>query len=152
MKIYLNIILACLISIFLYACANPKVLDIKLNGDEDLNCKELKVEYVETRRFKEEALTERKAEGAQATRVILFWPAMLMSLHNIDTAIKAANDRGFHIVDIMRKKKCEEADKLFADLTKTSTKEISTEIKNLNKLYEKGVINKEEFNQAKKKF
>ena len=106
---------------------------------------------METRRFKEEALTERKAEGAQATRVILFWPAMLMSLHNIDTAIKAANDRGFHIVDIMRKKKCEEADKLFADLTKTSTKEISTEIKNLNKLYEKGVINKEEFNQAKKK-
>ena len=135
----------------LYSCAKPTTVIVKLDGDENLNCKELKAEYTETRRFKEEALTARKAEGGQVTRLIIFWPAMVMSLHNIDAAIKAANDRAYHLVSIMEKKKCEEVDNLFADLTKSSTKDISKEITNLNRLYEKGILSKDEFEQAKKK-
>ena len=51
----------------------------------------------------------------------------------------------------MKKKNCDKADNLFRELTKTSSGAISKEIKNLNKLYEKGVLTKEEFEQAKKK-
>ena len=119
--------------------------------DKELNCKELKDEYAETRRFKQEALDVQSAPGAQTARSVFFWPALLVTLHNGDKAINAANERAYHIVDIMKKKNCEEADSLFRELTKTSSGAISKEIKNLNKLYRKGILTKEEFERAKKK-
>ena len=72
--------------------------------DKELNCKELKDEYSDTRRFKQEALDVQSAPGAQTARSVFFWPALLVTLHNGDKAINAANERAYHIVDIMKKK------------------------------------------------
>jgi hypothetical protein len=82
---------------------------------------------------------------------MLFWPALLKTMHNADVAIKAANDRAYHVIEIMKKKNCKAADKLFLELTKTSSLKISDEIIKLNTLYKKGILSKEEFEQAKKK-
>ena len=103
------------------------------------------------KRFKQEAVDVQSSPGAQTARSVFFWPALLVTLHNGDKAINAANERAYHIVDIMKKKNCEEADSLFRELTKTSSGAISKEIKNLNKLYRKGILTKEEFERAKKK-
>ena len=145
------ILLIVLTLVLTKSCAKPTVVDVVMPKDKELNCKELKDEYAETRRFRQEALEVQTAPGANTARATFFWPALLVTLHNGDKAINAANERAYHIVDIMKKKNCDKADNLFRELTKTSSGAISKEIKNLNKLYEKGVLTKEEFEQAKKK-
>ena len=41
-------------------------------------------------------------------RMILFWPAMATTFHNADKAIRAANDRTFHLIKNNEKKKLQE--------------------------------------------
>ena len=88
-----------------YSCAKPTVVDVVMPGDENLDCEQLKEEYLETRRFKQEAKSVQNSQGGNTTRLILFWPALLKTLHNADIAINAADKRAFHIIDIMKKKK-----------------------------------------------
>jgi|TARA_B110001450_G_scaffold248363_1_gene264459 hypothetical protein len=142
--------------IILSSCAKPTVTDVVIQGDEDLNCLQLKDEYLETRRFKQEAIAVQNSQGGNTTRALLFWPALLKTLHNADVAIEAADKRAFHIIDIMKKKNCNESEKLFRELTNqteaiTSNKKISDEIKELNALYKEGILTKKEYEQAKKK-
>tara|TARA_B100001250_G_scaffold66568_1_gene53095 strand:- start:4 stop:468 length:465 start_codon:yes stop_codon:yes gene_type:complete len=151
MKKISRILLIILILILPKSCAKPTVVDVVMPRDKELNCKELKDEYAETRRFRQEALEVQTAPGANTARATFFWPALLVTLHNGDKAINAANKRAYHVVNLMKKKNCEEADNLFREITKTSSASISIEIQNLNKLYKKGVLTKEEFEQAKKK-
>ena len=151
MRRIIEVCFLLLILIIFKSCAKPEVIDVVLPGDEKLNCKELKDEYAETRRFRQEALEVQTAPGANTARATFFWPALLVTLHNGDKAINAANKRAYHVVNLMKKKNCEEADNLFREITKTSSASISIEIQNLNKLYKKGVLTKEEFEQAKKK-
>ena len=104
-----------IIFIILSSCAKPTVVNVKMSNDSNLNCEELEKEYQETRRFKKEAIAAQNSVGGNTTRAMLFWPALLKTMHNADT------------------------------------KEISAEIIKLNKLYKKGILSKEEFDQAKKK-
>ena len=86
------------------------------------------------------------------TRTMLFWPALVKSMHNADEAMRAADHRAFHLLKIMRKKKCEQTKELTLQITrKTSPVYYSMEIKRLYRQYRKGIITEEEFNQAKKK-
>jgi len=151
MKKLLKLLLLNFTIVLISSCATPTVVEVVMPRDHELNCKELKDEFIETRRFKQEAVDAQTDPGDQTARALLFWPALLATLHNADKAIKAANDRAFHILEIMKKKNCEEAEDLFIELTTTSSGSISKEIKSLNKLYEKGVLTKEEFEKAKKK-
>ena len=121
-------------------------------GDEQLNCEQLKDGFAETRRFKQEAEAVKEVNtGGNTTRALLFWPALLKTLHNADVAIRAANDRGYHLVNIMKNKNCKDADRLYSELTKSASITISYEIQKLNKLYKSGALTEEEFKQAKKK-
>ena len=153
MKKFPKISILILSLLLLNYCAKPTVVDVIMPGDEKLNCGQLKDEYQETRRFKQEADAVKETNtGGNMTRTVLFWPALLKTLHNADIAAKAANDRAYHLVNIMKKKNCKEADKLFTEVTRASNSVyISSEIKKLNKLYKSGVLTKEEFTKAKKK-
>ena len=51
----------------------------------------------------------------------------------------------------MDNKKCEDANKLYSELSKTISLTLSFEIKRLNQLYKRGIITEEEFIDAKKK-
>ena len=57
----------------------------------------------EAQKFKRDALFEKENTGNMA-RMILFWPAMATTFHNSDKAIRAANDRTFHLLKIIKKK------------------------------------------------
>ena len=152
MKKFLEISVLCLSLVLLNSCAKPTVVNVVMAGDEKLNCKQLKDGFAETRRFKQEAETVKEVDtGGNITRTILFWPALLQTIHNADVAIKAANNRAYHLIDIMKNKNCEDADKLYTELTKTDPSTISFEIERLNRLYKRGVLTEEEFIQAKKK-
>jgi|TARA_B100000929_G_C15360987_1_gene370973 hypothetical protein len=153
MKKFLRILALGLSLIFLNLCAKPTVINVIMPEDEKLNCEQLKDGFAETRRFKQEAEAVKEVNtGGNMARTMLFWPALLKTLHNADIAIKAANDRGYHLVKIMKNKNCKDTDKLFAELTKKTTPiYISGEIKKLNKLYLSGALTLEEFKQAKKK-
>jgi len=138
--------------IILSSCAKPTVVDITLPEDKKLNCDELNDEFYETRRFKKEAENVKEINsGGNMTRTILFWPALVKTLHNADVAIRAADARAYHITNIMKNKKCKDSDKLYSDLTKSISVILSFEIKRLNQLYKRGIITEEEFIQAKKK-
>jgi hypothetical protein len=137
---------------FLNSCATPTVVDVVMPKDKELTCNELKEEFYETRRFKKEAETARQVDsGGNMTRTILFWPALVKTIHNGDVAIKAANDRAYHLIDIMKSKNCKETSKLHAQVSKTDTITISYEIERLHKLYKSGALTEEEFTQAKNK-
>jgi len=137
---------------FFYSCAKPEVVNVVMPSDEKLNCDELKAGYAETRRFKQEAESVKETNtGGNVTRTLLFWPALVKTLHNADVAIRAANDRAYHLIDIMKNKKCKDADKLYMELTKTDSITISYEIRRLHQLYKSGAITEEEYIQAKKK-
>ena len=138
--------------ITLNSCAKPTVVDISMSNDKNLNCNELSDEFNETRRFKKEAQDVKDINtGGNMTRTLLFWPALVKTLHNADVAIRAADARAYHVVDIMREKKCKNTDKFYSDLNKTISLTLSFEIKRLNQLYKRGIITEEEFIEAKKK-
>ena len=128
----------------------PGVLEIKINPNVGI-AKGTK--YIETRRFKKEAeMVKEVNTGGNMTRTILFWPALVKTIHNADLAIRAADDRGYHLTGIMKVKKCMNAEKFYREITKTSTPiNMSAEIKRLHKLYKKGALTQEEFEQAKNK-
>tara|TARA_Y100000748_G_scaffold165789_1_gene138639 strand:+ start:25 stop:495 length:471 start_codon:yes stop_codon:yes gene_type:complete len=146
---FLNIFLAIF---FLNSCAKPTVVDVVMPRDKELTCNELKEEFYETRRFKKEAEAVRQVDsGGNITRTMLFWPALVKTIHNGDVAIKAANDRAYHLIDIMKDKNCKETAKLHADVSKTDSLTISYEIERLHRLYKKGALTDEEFTKAKNK-
>ena len=100
-----NLIFLIAILITLNSCAKPTVIDISMPNDKSLNCDELNYEFDETRRFKKEAQNAKDINtGGNMTRTILFWPALVKTLHNADVAIRAADARAYHVVDLMRKK------------------------------------------------
>ena len=147
-----KLILLIIIIITLNSCSKPTVINISMPNDKNLNCNELSSEFKETRRFKKEAQDVKDINtGANATRALLFWPALVKTLHNADVAISAADARAYHVVEIMEEKKCKNTKKHYSELNKTISLTLSFEIKRLNQLYKRGIITEEEFTKAKKK-
>ena len=48
--------------------------------------------------------------------IILFWPAWARTLHKADVAIMAADDRIYHLIKLMKKKKCQGVDVINAQI------------------------------------
>ncbi len=90
--------------ILLDSCAKPTVVNIVVPGDEKLNCEQLQDAIAETQKIKKDAEYAREGTGGNIARVMLFWPAWAKTLHNADVAIQAANDRSYHLINIMKKK------------------------------------------------
>ncbi len=143
-----------LIFFFIFSCAKPFVVETTQPGDELLNCKELKLEIEETNKIKQEAEFS-KTSGGNFARAILFWPAWAQSLNNADDAILAANNRSFHLIKVMRKKKCPGAENLEANIIDKPKNVVETnlaeQLKSLKDLYEDGHLSEEEYTKAKKK-
>ena len=158
MKKFLEVLIIGLGLMLLISCAKPTVVDVVMPEDEKLNCEQLKDGFAETRRFKQEAVAVREVDtGGNMTRTVLFWPALLKTLHNADVAIRAANNRAYHLIDIMKNKNCEGIDGLYAELTNTtpatkvSSNDISEQLEKLNELYKSGALTESEYKEAKRK-
>lgn len=143
-----------LILIFLYSCAKPTVLNVKLDGDEKLNCEQLENAIAESQKIKNEAEFAKEGTGGNVARLVLFWPAWAQTLHNADIAIRAADDRIYHLFSIMKKKNCKNVDIINQKITTAinpTANDITTQLKELKKMYDEGSLTKEEYNKAKQK-
>ena len=143
-----------LLIFFIFSCAKPLVVETVQPGDDLLKCSELKKEIEKTNKIKQEAEFS-KTSGGNFARAILFWPAWAQSLNNADDAILAANNRSFHLINVMRKKKCPGADNLEANIIDKAKNvvelNLAEQLKTLKDLYEDGHLSEEEYTKAKKK-
>ena len=139
--------------ILLNACAKPTVVNIVLPGDDKLNCEQLENEVADSQKIKRDAEYAKESTGGNVARMMLFWPAWARTLHNADVAIAAADDRIYHLFNIMKKKKCKGVDKIEAQITSTSTSTNNTagQLRELKEMYKSGDLTKEEYEKAKKK-
>ena len=153
MKKFRGILVLIVSTIFLYSCAKPTVVNVVLPGDEELNCEQLEDAVAESQKIKREAEYAKEGTGGNITRVMLFWPAWAKTLHNADVAVRAADDRIFHLFKIMKKKSCTNVDKIEAQiLNMENTKiTITQQLKELKEMYKSGDLTKEEYKKAKKK-
>ena len=143
---------------FLNSCAKPTVVDSIMPGDEELNCGQLKNSVAEAQRFIKDAEGVKGGTGDNWARGLFFWPAIIQSYSNANEAIAAANTRKVHLFNIMRQKNCKNVGLLVVETTaiggedsRRSEESLTNELKTLNELYQSGVLNEEEFKQAKKK-
>ena len=148
MKKILGVLVLSLI--LLNSCAKPTVVEVVVSGDEKLNCEQLENEVAEAQKIKREAQYARESTGGNVTRMMLFWPAWARTLHNADVAIMAADDRIFHLIKLMKKKKCQGVDVINAQIANAKST-IAQQLKDLNEMYKLGTLTKEEFEMAKKK-
>ena len=147
----ISIFFICLI--FLYSCAKPKVIKTTLPGDANLSCEQLIDEISVSKKIKRDAEFVQGGTGGNITRMMFFWPAWAKTIHNADVAIRAANDRIYHLANLMKKKKCKGTDGIFAEIDASSIykKSLTDELKELKKMYESGSLTKEEYDLGKKK-
>ena len=153
MKKFRGILVLIVSTIFLYSCAKPTVVNVVLPGDEELNCEQLEDAVAESQKIKREAEYAKEGTGGNITRVMLFWPAWAKTLHNADVAVRAADDRIFHLFKIMKKKSCTNVDKIEAQILNIENKKITItqQLKELREMYKSGDLTKEEYKKAKKK-
>ena len=150
MKKFLGILILSISIILLNTCAKPTVVNIVLSGDYELDCRQLENAVAESQKIKREAEYAKEGTGGNVTRLILFWPAWAKTLHNADVAIRAADDRIYHLFNIMKKKRCAGTDKIEAQITSTEIS-ITEQLKDLKEMYKSGYLTKEEYKKAKKK-
>ena len=153
MKKFQRILVLIVSVILLYACAKPTVVNVVLPGDEELNCEQLEDAVAESQKIKREAEYSKEGTGGNITRVMLFWPAWAKTLHNADVAIRAADDRIFHLFKIMKKKSCTNIDKIEAQILNIENTKITItqQLKELKEMYKSGDLTKEEYGKAKSK-
>ena len=153
MKKFRGILVFGISIILLNSCAKPTVVNVVLPGDDELNCEQLENAVAESQKIKREAEYAKEGTGGNVTRLLLFWPAWAQTLHNADVAIMAANDRIYHLFNIMKKKKCGGVDKIEAQITNTATSinNITGQLKELKEMYKSGDLTEEEYKKAKKK-
>ena len=153
MKKFSGILVFGISIILLNSCAKPTVVNVVLPGDDELNCEQLENAVAESQKIKREAEYAKEGTGGNVTRLLLFWPAWAQTLHNADVAIMAANDRIYHLFNIMKKKKCGGVDKIEAQITNTATSinNITGQLKELKEMYKSGDLTEEEYKKAKNK-
>ena len=133
--------------LFFFACAKPEVVNIINPGDKDLNCLELENSVAEAQKFKRDALYEKD----NMARFIIFWPAAASTFHNADKAIKAANDRTYHLLKLMKNKNCKGVDLINSEILKRSTETIPGQLQMVREMYQAGDLTKKEYRKAKEK-
>ena len=140
-----------LVFLLVLSCASPKVVEIKNPLDEKKTCDELENSVAEAQKFKRDALYEKNNTGGNMARMLIFWPAMATTFHNADKAIRAANDRTYHLIEIMRKKNCKNIDLVNSKILESSTQNIAGQLNMLKEMFRSGDLTKEEFTKAKRK-
>ena len=145
-----NLKLILLSFLIFNACAKPYVTEKTLPGDKDLNCEKLELAVFEAEKYKKDAEFAKTGTGGNMTRMLMFWPAWAGTFHNADKAIIAADNRIYHLNVLQKEKKCDTTNEINA-YTEKSPKSVPTQLIELKKLYDSGLINENEFKKGKSK-
>jgi len=155
MKKVIIILILGLNLILLKSCAKPKVLNITLPGDNELNCEKLEDALADAQEFRKKAISVTGNTAGNQMRALLFWPALMATYVNAHEAIMAASERSVHLINIMKKKNCKNLDELLVEVQSThriqTLKDLSEAYKNLNDLYKSGALTEKEFMTQKRK-
>jgi hypothetical protein len=102
-----NILSILLILLICASCATPTVINVIGPNDSDLNCKELSSEIAKANQYANDAQEAKKMKTPHNIgAVLLFFPAIGLTMKNVEEATKAANDRALHLNKLKEKKKC----------------------------------------------
>ena len=102
-----KIISLTVLSLFLFSCVSPKVINVIGPNDNKLSCEELSKEITIANRYADEAQEAKKMDKPHNIGAILFFlPGMGISMKNIDEATIAAKDRALHLNKLKEKKNC----------------------------------------------
>ncbi len=138
--------------IYLSGCAGSathKVVTANQAGDTSLTCKQIDSEIVKTQVIID-GVNEDKADmsGADVMDGILWFPFNLIAKDgNYKNALEAADKRIAQLNEMSKGKGCITSN---ADLDKEPAS-ISTDLRELNKLYKEGAITEEEYKVGKSK-
>ncbi len=95
------------LSLFLFSCVSPKVINVIGPNDNKLSCEELSQEIAIANRYADEAQEAKKMDKPHNIGAILFFlPGMGISMKNIDEATIAAKERALHLNKLKEKKNC----------------------------------------------
>ena len=147
----MKILSSLIVFLLIFSCATPKVVEIKNPLDEKKSCGELENSIAEAQKFKRDALYEKDNTGGNMARMFIFCPAMATTFHNADKAIRAANDRTYHLVKIMKKKNCKNVDLVNSEILRNSTETVAGQLTLLRDMYKSGDLTREEYSKAKRK-
>lgn len=102
----INKLIAVTIAAALGACATPEVTQVRKSGDSDLACAQLKAEFVRAQELEAAARKERTVTGTNVAAAIFFWPALIGTYSNTESAINAAVDRQRAVEKLATEKAC----------------------------------------------
>ena len=149
-------ILIIFISLFFFeSCAKPTVVNIVLPEDKDSTCSQLEASIKNAQEFRKKAIDETGSTPGNYARNMFFWPALMKTYINAQQAMIAATERSVHLVNLMQRKDCKNADKILKDVQFTfrvqTLSELSEAYKSLTEAYESGALTESEFKTQKKK-
>lgn len=94
------------LSLCLFGCVSPEVVQTRTVDDNNLTCEEIKVQLDQLAQIREEAAKGQRASGENVAAAILFWPAVIGNYQNAKQALEAANERNDVLVALAEKKRC----------------------------------------------
>ena len=98
---FLSIFLICI------SCATPKVINIIEPKDNKLDCEELSNEIAVENKYADEAQKAKKMNSPHNLgALLLFVPAIGITIKNVEEAAQAAKDRALHLNKLKEKKNC----------------------------------------------
>jgi len=98
---FLSIFLICI------SCATPKVINIIEPKDNKLDCEELSNEIAVANKYADEAQKAKKMNSPHNLgALLLFVPAIGITIKNVEEAAQAAKDRALHLNKLKEKKNC----------------------------------------------
>ena len=96
---FLSIFLICI------SCATPKVINIIEPKDNKLDCEELSNEIAVANKYADEAQKAKKMNSPHNLgALLLFVPAIGITIKNVEEAAQAAKDRALHLNKLKEKK------------------------------------------------
>ena len=89
------------------SCATPTVVNVIGPNDNTLSCKELSTEIEKANKYADEAQAAKKMGNPHNIgALIFFFPAMGVTMKNVEEAAKAANDRALHLNKLKERNNC----------------------------------------------
>ena len=89
------------------SCATPTVVNVIGPRDNSMTCEELSKEISKANSYADEARKQKKmGTPHNIGAFILFFPALGVTMKNVDEAVVAAEERAKHLNKLKDKKKC----------------------------------------------
>ncbi len=99
------------VSLLTVGCVSSQKVDRVRVDDDQLSCKEIIEQIKEAEDYKKKAEANKGVTGTNVAAAVFFLPGLVSTYIDANDAIKAAEERKQHLVDVYREKKCKNGKK-----------------------------------------